>query len=63
MKLLDYDTDDEYFHQLYVPGDHHPSLDGSYLSALLHYMSLYNVPVVSADWSYHSEMNYLFLGQ
>ena len=49
MKLFDYDTEDEYFHQLYVPGDHHPSLDGSYLSALLHYMSLYNVPVVSAE--------------
>ena len=46
MKLLDFDIDDQYFHSLYVPGDHHPSLMGSYLSALLHFMSLYKVPVV-----------------
>ena len=46
VKLLDYDIDDQYFHSLYVPGDHHPSLMGSYLSALLHFMSLYKVPVV-----------------
>jgi len=49
VKLLDYDIDDVYFHSLYVPGDHHPSLMGSYLSALLHFMSLYKVPVVSND--------------
>ena len=46
MKLLDFDIDDQYFHSLYVPGDHHPSLMGSYLSALLHFMSLFKVPVV-----------------
>ena len=47
MKLFDWDLEDEYFHSLYVEGDHHPSMRGSYLAALLHFMSLYNVPVVS----------------
>jgi len=49
MKLFDWDLEDEYFHSLYVEGDHHPSMRGSYLAALLHFMSLYNVPVVSND--------------
>ena len=38
---------DSVWEELYVPGDKHPSLAGSYLSALTHFMSLYDLEKIS----------------
>ena len=35
---------EEVFQSLYVPGDHHPTLKGSYLSACAHYSTLFGRP-------------------
>ena len=38
---------DSVWEELYVPGDKHPSLAGSYLSAVTHFMSLYNLDKIT----------------
>ena len=40
---------DSVWEELYVPGDKHPSLAGSYLSALTHLMSLYDLEKISEN--------------
>ena len=35
---------EEEFQSLYVPGDHHPTLKGSYLSACAHFSTLFGRP-------------------
>ena len=40
---------EEMWEQLYVPGDKHPSLAGSFLSAVTHFMALYDMDYVNDD--------------
>merc|ERR1711962_20127 len=45
-RLVKQTQGDAVFHSLYKTGDHHPSLSGSYLAGLLHYLGLFNTSVL-----------------